>query len=168
MGEAVGLIKDYVAVGIEEHRGIAHASGIDPTKLYVATNMTDIRDILVLPQHTDAEGCSSLLVPGTLSADGYPISGQTWDLNPPDIDYVVAVHRNPSRGLSTWTVSCAGCLSLVGMNEKGLSVGTTNIKTHGSRPGVGYLGLIHRLLPPRAQLMPGFALQDLDMIMMVR
>ena len=137
-------------VGIEEHRGIAHASGIDPTKLYVATNMTDIRDILVLPQHTDAEGCSSLLVPGTLSADGYPISGQTWDLNPPDIDYVVAVHRKPSRGLSTWTVSCAGCLSLVGMNEKGLSVGTTNIKTHGSRPGVGYLGLIHRLLQARS------------------
>ena len=136
--------------GVEEHKGIADATGIDPVRLYIATNMTDIRDILVLPQSTDSEGCSSLLIPGSLSADGEPISGQTWDLNPPDIDYVVAVHRKPLRGLSSWTVSCAGCLSLVGINEKGLSVGTTNIKTHGSKPGVGYLGLIHRLLQARS------------------
>ena len=49
---------------------------------------------------------------------------------------------------ATWTVK--RCLSLVGMNEKGLTVGTTNIKTTGSKPGVGYLGLLHRLLQERS------------------
>ena len=142
--------QEWDPVGVEEHRGIASGADIDPVRLYIATNMTDIRDILVLPQKADAEGCSSLLIPSNLSADGHPISGQTWDLNPPDIDYVVAIHRRPLRGLASWTVSCAGCLSLVGMNEKGLSVGTTNIKTYGSKPGVGYLGLIHKLLQARS------------------
>ena len=136
--------------GVAEHRGIAAAAQLDPIQLYIATNMTDIRDILVLPSRPDSEGCSSLLIPGKFCEDGHPIAGQTWDLNPPDIDYVVAVHRNPMQGLQSWTVSCAGCLSLVGINQKGLCVGTTNIKTHGSKPGVGYLGLLHRLLQARS------------------
>lgn len=136
--------------GITEHQGIAEGSGIDPVRLYIATNMTDIRDILVLPATPDQEGCSSVLLPGTLTTDAHPIAGQTWDLNPTDIDYVVAIKRRPLKGLATWTVSCAGCLSLVGMNEKGLTVGTTNIKTTGSKPGIGYLGLLHRLLQERS------------------
>lgn len=136
--------------GMLEHRGIAEGAGIDPVRLYIATNMTDIRDILVLPSTPHEEGCSSVLLPGGLTKNGCPISGQTWDLNPTDIEYVVAISRRPRKGLATWTVSCAGCLSLVGMNEKGLSVGTTNIKTQGSKPGVGYLGLIHRLLQARS------------------
>ena len=68
--------------GILEHMGIAEGSNIDPVRLYIATNMTDIRDILVLPATPDQEGCSSVLLPGNLTADAYPIAGQTWDLNP--------------------------------------------------------------------------------------
>ena len=148
--QCMQIHENWDANGVLEHRGIAEAAGIDPVRLYIATNMTDIRDILVLPSTPDAEGCSSVLLPGGLSNDGFPISGQTWDLNPTDIEYVVAISRRPRKGLATWTVSCAGCLSLVGMNEKGLSVGTTNIKTRGSKPGIGYLGLIHRLLQARS------------------
>jgi hypothetical protein len=39
------------------------------------------------------------------------------------------------------------------MNAAGLAVGTTNIKTRGTRPGVGYLSILHRALgmPDRAQ-----------------
>ena len=32
----------------------------------------------------------------------------------------------------------------MGINEYGLAVGTTNIKTYGSGPGVGYLSILHR------------------------
>ena len=34
----------------------------------------------------------------------------------------------------------------MGINEHGLSVGTTNIKTDDSRIGVGYLSILHRAI----------------------
>ena len=113
--------------------------------------MTDMRDALLLksgdqPPSIDAEGCSSLLVPGNLTANGQAIAGQTWDLNPEDIEYVVAIRRQPIDGLETWSVTCAGCLTLMGINSCGVVVGTTNVKTWGSRPGIGYLATLHRMV----------------------
>ncbi|MEA1619090.1 hypothetical protein SOQ14_09185 [Erythrobacter sp. T5W1-R] len=61
------------------------------------------------------------------------MQGQTWDLNGPDVDYVIALHRLPDDGPETWTVTCAGCQTLMGMNAHGLAVGTTNLKTRGAR-----------------------------------
>jgi isopenicillin-N N-acyltransferase-like protein len=135
--------------GYDEHVGISEGAGVDPVDLYTATNMTDMRDALLLPGATplaDEEGCSALLVPGNRTKDGLAIVGQTWDLNPSDIEYVVAIHRRPDQGLETWAVTCSGCLTLMGINASGLTVGTTNIKTHGSKPGIGYLALLHRMV----------------------
>lgn len=143
-----------------EHVALAAAAGVDPVELFTVGNMTDMRDALLLSfssgaaaaqakagaRAADAEGCSSVLIPGAHAEDRRPIAGQTWDLNPEDVDYVVAVGRRPDRGVPTWAVTVAGCPTLVGMNAYGLSVGTTNIKTWGSRPGVGYLNLLHRAI----------------------
>lgn len=125
----------------------ARAAEVDPVALYTAGNMTDIRDILALPIiATEREGCTTALVPGSHSAGGRVIAGQTWDLNPGDLDFVVAVQRNPVSGPRTFSVTVAGCPSLVGMNEHGVAVGTTNIKTRGSRVGIPYLSLLHRAI----------------------
>ena len=130
-----------------EHGALAAAAGVDPVELYTAGNMTDIRDILALPAASaEAEGCSLALVPAAHSATGEVLGAQTWDLNPGDLDYVVAIHRRPADGPETWSVTCAGCPSLIGMNQHGLAVGTTNIKTRGSRVGIPYLSLLHRAI----------------------
>jgi isopenicillin-N N-acyltransferase-like protein len=133
-----------------EHRGIAEAAGVTAEALYGSTNMTDVRDVLLLPSSKTDEGCTSLLVPPSLSASSQVIVGQTWDLNPTDLDFVVAVHRRPTQGPETWSVTCAGALSLTGMSELGVAVGTTNIKTKRSRVGVGYLGLLHGAIRARS------------------
>jgi isopenicillin-N N-acyltransferase-like protein len=139
--------------GHEEHLGIAAGANVDAIELYTFTNMTDMRDALLLGGRAgegatpaDAEGCTSALIPPTFAATGTPLAGQTWDLNPTDVEFVVAVVRNPTRGLRTFSLTCGGCLTLVGMNERGLAVGTTNIKIWGSRPGVGYLDVLHRAI----------------------
>jgi isopenicillin-N N-acyltransferase like protein len=142
-------LKGWDHDGWVEHMALAEAAGIDAVDLYTTGNMTDIRDILALPQQAgiaDAEGCTTALIPGSHSADGAVIAAQTWDLNPTDLDYVVAVHRQPAAGVETWSVTCAGCPSLVGMNAQGVAVGTTNIKTRGSRVGIPYLSLLHKAL----------------------
>jgi len=132
--------------GTEEHDGIAEAAGLDSALLYAFANMTDVRDVLLLPSAPDREGCTSVLVPRSRAASERLIAAQTWDLNPDDLDYVVAIHRRPADGPETWSVTCAGALSLVGMNAEGVAVGTTNIKTRASRPGAGYLTILHRAI----------------------
>ena len=130
-----------------EFMATAEAAGVTAPALYTAGNMTDIRDILVLgTMRAEAEGCTTAHVGPALSATGEVMAAQTWDLNPTDLDFVVAVHRRPTTGPATWSITCAGCPSLVGMNEYGIAVGTTNVKTRGSRVGIPYLSLLHRAL----------------------
>lgn len=151
--QSMAIAAEWDPDGHAEHLGIAEATGIDPVTLYTATNMTDMRDVFLLagePKReappADAEGCTSLLVPADATVEGKAVVGQTWDLNAADVEYVVAVHRKPKGDVETWAVTCAGCLTLIGMNARGLAVGTTNIKTWGARPGVGYLTVLHRMI----------------------
>jgi isopenicillin-N N-acyltransferase-like protein len=144
------VLEKWDAEGAAENAAIAEGAGVSPEALYGATNMTDVRDVLLLPSSKSDEGCTSLLVPGSLSKSAQVIVGQTWDLNPTDLDFVVAVHRMPESGPETWSVTCAGALSLTGMNAEGVAVGTTNIKTRRSRLGVGYLSLLHRAIRARS------------------
>jgi len=145
-GACLRAFERWDPAGAAENAGIAEAAGVSAEALYGSTNMTDVRDVLLLPSSKSDEGCTSLLVPPSLSRSGDVIVGQTWDLNPTDLDFVVAVHRRPSDGPETWSVTCAGALSLTGMSAAGVAVGTTNIKTKRSRVGVGYLGLLHRAI----------------------
>lgn len=145
------VARGFDANGVREHEAIAEASGIAPDVLYAVSNMTDVRDVLVLPSAPDREGCTTALVPPALTREHVLIAGQTWDLNPTDLDFVVAVHRKPDFAPETWSVTCAGSLSLMGMNAEGIAVGTTNIKTRASRIGVGYLTILHRALSARSR-----------------
>ncbi len=138
--------RSWDSEGTAEHDGIAEGANLEPWLLYAFANMTDVRDVLLLPSAPDREGCTSLLVPRNRADSQRLIAAQTWDLNPDDLDYVIAIHRRPAQGPETWSVTCAGALSLVGMNAEGVAVGTTNIKTRASRPGVGYLSILHRAI----------------------
>lgn len=139
-------------IGASEQRGIADGAGIDLVELYAASNMTDIRDVVLYPTSDPArEGCTSLLLPPRLARGGELIAAQTWDLNPGDLRHVLAVQRLPDTGPETWSVTCEGSLSLVGMNAAGLWVGTTNIKVADTRAGVPYTALLHRVLRERSQ-----------------
>lgn len=144
--ECLRAFETWDPEGAAEQRGIAAGAGVSADALYATTNMTDVRDVLLLPATPTDEGCTSMLVPAAGARGGDVIVGQTWDLNPTDLDFVVAVHRRPQQGPETWSVTCAGALSLTGMNALGVAVGTTNIKTRRSRRGVGYLSLLHRAI----------------------
>jgi isopenicillin-N N-acyltransferase-like protein len=144
-------VRAWDATGHAEHLAVAAAANVDAVDLFTAGNMTDIRDILALPRVADAEGCSTALVPASHTLGGYVIASQTWDLNPTDLDYVVAVERRPADGPRTWSVTCCGCPSLIGMNEHGVCVGTTNIKTRGSRIGIPYMAVLHRAIRSRTR-----------------
>ena len=151
--QCLAALKTWHPDGWSEVLATAEGAGVDAVELYTTGNMTDVRDILVLSgMRAESEGCTTAHAGRERTAGRQVIASQTWDLNPTDLDYVVAVHRRPTSGPATWSITCAGCPSLIGMNEHGVTVGTTNIKTRGSRVGIPYLSLLHRMLacPDRA------------------
>ena len=42
-------VKGFDPEGYAEHIGIAEGAGLDPVRLFTTANMTDVRDIIVLP-----------------------------------------------------------------------------------------------------------------------
>ncbi len=136
--------------GYEELEGIARGSNLPLVKVLAMNGLTDIRDVLAWGGELESlGGCSAFMVQGDWTSRGKLLAGQTWDLATDNMPYVVGVERTPSNGPRTWTLTTVGCLSLIGINEHGIGVGTTNIRTTDSRPGVTYLSLIHKALGSR-------------------
>ena len=148
--ECLAAYEAWDPEGHEEFLGICRGADLPAVEVFSATNLTDVRDLTMVSDFDGhlarAEGCTMVLLPGALTKRGNVLGAQTWDLNPPDLDYVVAVHRQPDDGPETWSVTVAGATSLMGMNENGVSLGTTNIKTSDVQPGVPYLGILHKAI----------------------
>jgi isopenicillin-N N-acyltransferase-like protein len=137
----------YDPEGFAELRGIARAAGLTLERVLALNGLTDFRDALAWSGELEAfGGCTWFVVPANRSATGQVLCGQTWDLGTDNQPFVVALHRRPLARPETWTVTTAGCLSLMGLNSAGIAIGTSNLRTTDARPGVPYLSLIHRAL----------------------
>jgi isopenicillin-N N-acyltransferase-like protein len=133
--------------GTAELLGIARGARLSAAQVMAMNGLTDLRDALAFGGPFEAAGgCTAFVVQRDRSADGRVWAGQTWDLGSGNLPYVVAVHRKPEEGPETWCVTTVGCLSLMGINEEGVAIGTTNLRTIDAGPGVPYLSLIHRAL----------------------
>ncbi|PRQ09537.1 C45 family autoproteolytic acyltransferase/hydolase [Enhygromyxa salina] len=137
----------YDPDGFAELEGIARGADLSLDKVLAMNGLTDLRDILAWGGDLESlGGCSSFMLAGDVTRSHKSLCGQTWDLATDNMPHVIAVHRRPAHGPQTWTLTTDGCLSLIGLNEAGIAVGTTNIRTTDARPGVTYLSMIHRAL----------------------
>jgi isopenicillin-N N-acyltransferase-like protein len=133
--------------GFAELQGIARGANLPVEKVLAMNGLTDLRDILAWGGELESlGGCTAFMVAGDLTRAGKLVCGQTWDLATDNMPHVLAVHRRPNEGPQTWTLTTVGCLSLIGLNDAGIAIGTTNIRTTDARPGVTYLSLIHKAL----------------------
>jgi isopenicillin-N N-acyltransferase-like protein len=141
------VTRAYHRAGFEELRGIADGAGLSMEQALALNGLTDLRDWLAWGGDEDSlGGCSAFIVGADATRDGELICGQTWDLATSNMPYVIGVHRQPKDGCQTWSLTTVGCLSLIGMNEDGLSIGTTNVRTTDAGAGVVYLSIIHKAL----------------------
>jgi isopenicillin-N N-acyltransferase-like protein len=142
----------YDALGFAELEGIAHGAGLSTAQVLAMNGLTDLRDVLawgaVMPEieRMQLGGCTSVVALGDVTQSGTPVCGQTWDLATDNMPFVLMVRRSPSEGPRTVALTTVGCLTLIGMNEHGLCVGTTNIRTRDARPGVTYLSILHQAI----------------------
>ena len=151
--ESLKCLENWDIKGWEEFVATARGADVAPEVLHAAANYTDMRDLVCCRAvvGNEDEGCTSVAVPGNRARSGMVLVGQTWDLHPLDVDSVIAVHRLPDDQPETWSVTIAGGPTLIGMNEHGVWVGTTNIKIDGVQSGVGYLNVLHRAIRCRAR-----------------
>jgi len=139
--------RQYHLAGWEELEGVAAGADMSPEKILAMNGLTDLRDILAWHGELEAfGGCSSVVVGADRNREGHGLCGQTWDLATDNMPYVLIVRRAPSEGPRTRSLTTVGCLSLIGLNERGIAVGTTNIRTKDPRAGVTYLSIIHKVL----------------------
>lgn len=141
------IARDWDPRGAEELEGIARGADLAPERVLALGGLTDLRDALAWGGELEAVGgCTAFVVQRDLAREGGVLAGQSWDLATDNMPFVVGVHRRPERGPETWCVTTAGCLSLMGLSERGLAIGTTNLRTRDARAGVPYLNVIHRAL----------------------
>lgn len=133
-------------IGYEEFTAIAHAANLSPQQCYVMQGLTDLRDIMAFGDPPDGEGCSSLILGADRTNTGAMLLAQSWDLQTNNMPFVRLVHRKPTHAPQTISLTLTGCLTLIGINEHGIAVGNTNLKTTDSRIGVQYLSVLHRAL----------------------
>ncbi|MEM1167490.1 MAG: C45 family peptidase [Planctomycetota bacterium] len=149
VGEAgLAVLEGFDGEGFAELVATAEAAGVEPAGLFAAANYSDVRDVVLLAGGDPSdEGCTAFALSGEVTTSGEVIAGQTWDLHPRDMEHVIAVHRRPTHGARTVAITTVGSPTLIGLNEHGVYVGTTNIKVRGVRgDGVGYLNVLHRAL----------------------
>jgi isopenicillin-N N-acyltransferase-like protein len=140
-------VERFHPAGAAELSGIARGARLSAARLLAMNGLTDLRDTLAWGAPPAVSGaCTAALVAGERSTDGRARLAQNWDLATDNGRFVLAVHRRPDPGPETWSVTTVGCLSLIGINEHGLAVGTTNLRTRDARLGVPYLSLLHRAL----------------------
>lgn len=149
--KSLGLTRAYDPEGFEELDGIARGADMAIVKVLAMNGLTDFRDVLSWPNPAgpvDDGGCTAIVAQAD-TTDGGVLCGQSWDLATDNLPFVLGLVRRPDGAPATVTLTTDGCLSLIGMNEHGLCVGTTNIRTTDARPGVNYLSIIHRALRQR-------------------
>lgn len=142
-------VAEFHPAGLEELQGIAEGAQLDLAQIWAMNALTDLRDVAAFGPPPDGEGCSSIMVSPPASSTNEAYMAQTWDLGTDNMPYVRMVSRAPTDGPKTLCMTTVGCLSLIGLNEHGIAVGTTNLRTRDSRIGVGYLDVIHRALSMR-------------------
>ena len=149
---SIDVTRAYFPDGFTELEGIAHGADLPVVKVLAMNGLTDFRDVLSWPGNPpaaphgnpDLGGCTAIIAQADRA--GEVVCGQTWDLATDNLPFTIGMVRAPKGGPVTRTLTTDGCLSLIGLNDRGIAVGTTNIRTKDARPGVNYLSILHKAL----------------------
>jgi len=152
--ESLLCLQRYSLPVYSELASIAEGANLTLPEMVIGNGWTDFKDLLALRVHADqseeeVNECTSVVIGGGLTSDGYTYLAQTWDMNVSAGQYMLLVRREPDEGPRSISLTTAGCLSLIGLNDAGIAIGNTNLAPIDARPGVFYLALIHQALAQR-------------------
>lgn len=138
--------QEYSPDVLDELRGIADGAELLLEEVFFANALTDFQDVLWQSAGVEVHGCTSFVVGGDATDEGGPYIGQTWDMHASAEQFIMLFRREPADGPTSLTMTTAGCLSLVGVNNAGVAAGNNNLRPTDARPGVIYLAMLHQAL----------------------
>ena len=139
---------------MREVDGMAEATGLTSAELIVAGGFTDFIDAVAAhgaepakpASPPAAQNCTAFLVPGSRSATGIGLFGQTWDMHASSAEYVFVLEGAPDDAPAFLAFTTVGCVGMVGMNEYGITVGINNLLGADGAVGVTWPFLVRKVL----------------------
>ena len=113
--DSLALARDYAPHMVEELEGIAESANVTLADLM----LLQVRNQLT--PEADA-GCTSFALEPAAGIDRGAIVGQNWDNDPLLDDFTVMLTRRPIDKPALMTVTQAGLISYIGMNDAGIGV----------------------------------------------
>lgn len=158
------VIGDVAPSLLDEIRGIADGARLDEADVLALNARTEILPptypVLVSPNRTaallanrlsnvpDWGECTALAVLPAASDDGKTWLAQNWDWIGPQRDALVVLRITDERGRGAMTLTEAGMLAKIGLNDRGLAIGLNILRSldDGTRDGIPVHVLLRHLL----------------------
>ncbi|NDJ85726.1 MAG: hypothetical protein GYB66_07555 [Chloroflexi bacterium] len=134
----------YDADLMAELAGLSTATGLSLAELIIANGFTDFVDVLE-PRGAGAN-CTTFMAGRGRTAGGFPLAGQTWDMNPGMSPYVLLMRAAPENAPAFITFTLTGCVGMIGMNAAGIGVCINNLASAHGQPGVTWPFVVRRIL----------------------
>ncbi|NKB70610.1 MAG: peptidase C45 [Candidatus Latescibacteria bacterium] len=113
--QSVPYAESYDADMVDELRGMAHSSGVSLEDLM----LLQVRNQL---QPEGDAGCTSFALEPRASLEGRSVVGQNWDNDPALDPYTVVLTRRPTDKPALMTITQAGLIAYIGLNDRGLGL----------------------------------------------
>ena len=148
--------RSYSPTLVEELEGIAAGTGLSLAELIVLNGFTDFREVVKtlgtrrMRSPSDVtvrpSNCTGVLAASVEDKPSEALFGQTWDMQPAAEGYVIALHAKPVGQPSIAMLSLQGCIGMVGMNDRGLVVGITDLEGRYGQIGVTWPFVVRKML----------------------
>ena len=149
----------------EEMSAMAAGAGISLAETVVVGGFTDFVDTVrahlggrVRGTRLVEDDCTAFMIPDN-RAGGAGYLGQTWDMHASATDHVILLRTRPDEGPRALVFSTVGCLGQIGMNDRGVCVGITNLAAADGQVGVTWPTVVRHVL------MAGNATEARDVIL---
>ena len=136
----------------EEMSAMADGAGISLAEAVVVGGFTDFVDTMraYLGRGGGAtrlveDDCTAFIIPDD-RAGGAGYFGQTWDMHASATDHVILMRSRPDEGPRALIFSTVGCLGQIGMNDRGVCVGITNLTASDGQVGVMWPTVVRHAL----------------------
>ena len=135
-GEAVAIgraclpyVERYSPHLLEELRGMEEGAGVSLDDLMLMQTRNQM--------HTAGDaGCTSFAMAAGANRSGHALVGQNWDNDPALDPFTIVLTRRPTDAPATMTLTQAGLIAYMGLNDRGIGICMNTLPAPGRRAGV--------------------------------
>jgi isopenicillin-N N-acyltransferase-like protein len=129
-----------------EMEALAEACSLTPAEAMIVGGYTDFIDVVWAQAGAGPveDTCTAVIVPPIDERRGF--LAQTWDMHASATEHVVMLDLAPEGRPRSLVFSTAGCLGQIGLNDRGIAIGITNLTAADGQVGVTWPFVVRTVL----------------------